>query len=178
MLNTVSAKQETKDPVGISPVRLGNRTYRTWRIPKLTPMGTPQNRTYRGRKKPNLSPSGARKPQRRWVSLGFPLGVPPMVRVESCVTFQDLGVSVQPIGNTQAKTPTGRYGFFYKPIVWSPYCVNREEMRLLIFCCHLNREIIDFKDCLSGCVPEKTTGPNSVPCSIPKSHNNPIFLFC
>ena len=38
LLNTVSAKQETNDPVGISPVRLGNRTYRAWRIPKLTPM--------------------------------------------------------------------------------------------------------------------------------------------
>ena len=38
LLNRVSAKQETEDPIGISPVRLGNRTYRAWKIPKLTAM--------------------------------------------------------------------------------------------------------------------------------------------
>ena len=31
----------SKEPtvLGLSPVRLGNRTYRAWRTPKLTPMG-------------------------------------------------------------------------------------------------------------------------------------------
>ena len=32
----------SKEPtvLGLSPVRLGNRTYRAWRTTKLTPMGT------------------------------------------------------------------------------------------------------------------------------------------
>ena len=38
LLNRISAKQETEDSVGISPVRLGNRTYRAWGTAKLTPM--------------------------------------------------------------------------------------------------------------------------------------------
>ena len=37
----------SKEPtvLGLSPVRLGNRTYRAWRIPKLTPMVRFLNRT-------------------------------------------------------------------------------------------------------------------------------------
>ena len=42
-----SATQKTQDSGGISPVRLGNRTYRAWRMPKLTLMGTVANHTYR-----------------------------------------------------------------------------------------------------------------------------------
>ena len=47
-----------------------------------------------------LEPSGARKPQRRWVSLDFLFSMPSMGQAESCVTFQHLGDirSTQPTG--------------------------------------------------------------------------------
>ena len=47
----------SKEPtvLGLSPVRLGNRTYRAWRTPKLTPMG---NRTYRVWRTAKLTPMG------------------------------------------------------------------------------------------------------------------------
>ena len=48
---------------------------------------------------------GARKPQMRWVSLGFLFGVASLVRVGCCVSFQRFGG----IRSTQ---PTGRYGYF------------------------------------------------------------------
>ena len=38
LLNSVSAKLMHEDWVGISPVRLGNRTYRAWGTAKLTLM--------------------------------------------------------------------------------------------------------------------------------------------
>ena len=39
----------SKEPtvLGLNPVRLGNRTYRAWRTPKLTLMVRLGNRTYR-----------------------------------------------------------------------------------------------------------------------------------